>query len=237
MVLILSLAHPGRFSRLAKILRPWIAGFAGGFLLLGLWFALFASPPDFRQGEVVRLMYIHVPAAQAGLGIYAVMTLSALSFLIWRHPLAEIIVRESAAIGTAFTFLCLFTGALWGKPSWGTWWVWDARLTSMLILFFTYIGYILLAQSAGNRVRSSAGSFFFLIAGAVNLPIIKFSVEWWNTLHQPASLLRWGGPRIDPSMLVPLLLMMAGVFFFYLWFLLASVSARLNEARYIRETM
>jgi len=203
-------ANPARFLRLAKAILPYSSAVAVICLGLGLWFGLVDSPADYQQGDSMRIMYIHVPSAWMGMVCYvALAVLSAMS-LIWKHPLADLLARATAPVGAAFTFLCLVTGSLWGKPMWGAWWVWDARLTSMLILLFLYLGYIALVNAFDDAERGQKSGAILALVGAVNIPVIKFSVEWWNTLHQPASVVKVGGPAIDPSMLVPLLLMALG---------------------------
>lgn len=202
--------------RVANRVLPFAAVGAAVALAVGMYYALFASPPDYQQGDTVRIMYIHVPSAYLGTMIYAVMALGSASALIWRHPLGEIMARAVAPIGCAFTFVCLVTGSLWGKPMWGTWWVWDARLTSVLILFFLYLGYMALANAFDDPARGNRPAGILALVGAVNLPIIKFSVDWWNTLHQPSSLLRMGGPTIAPEMLTPLLWMLAAFTLFFI---------------------
>ncbi len=200
-------ASPTRFLALADIMQPVavaVALLAGSY---GLYLSLFASPADYQQGETVRIMYVHVPAAWMAMMIYAMMAVSAFCGLVWRHVLAEEFPRAMAPVGAAFTLICLVTGALWGQPTWGTWWVWDARLTSVLVLFFLYLGYMALINAFDDEQRGLNAGAIVLLLGAVNLPIIKFSVDWWNTLHQPASVLRLDGPSIHPSMLTPLLVM------------------------------
>ncbi len=209
-------ANPARFLRLLRWLLPITALLALLLLTLGQYLVWFVAPLDYQQGETVRIMYIHVPAATLGLGIYGLMTAASISFLVWRHPLASLATREAAPLGALFTLMCLVTGALWGKPMWGAYWVWDARLTSMLILFFLYLGYMALASAHEQRERGQIACGWLCIVGALNLPIIKFSVEWWNTLHQPASISWFGDSSIHPSMLHPLLLMLAGSFFLFL---------------------
>ena len=221
------LANPARFSRLSKKLLPLLAAGCAAALGYGLYLALWASPEDYQQGMTVRIMYVHVPAAWLSLMIYAGMAVASASYLIWKHPLADIIAQESAPIGATLTFITLVTGSLWGKPMWGAWWVWDARLTSVLILFFLYIGYIMLLQSGQPGERSSRAVAILALVGAINLPIIKFSVDWWNTLHQPASVFRMDGPSIDSSMLTPLLVMALGFVLLYLCLLLLRVQAAL----------
>ncbi len=229
-------ANPTRFLRFAARIQPWMAGLTillGG---AGLYLGLFASPADYQQGESVRMMYVHVPAAWMALFVYTGMAVSAGIGLIWKHPLADLIAKSSAPIGACFTFLALFTGALWGKPMWGAWWVWDARLTSMLVLFFLYLGYMALVEAFDDPTRGIKASSILVLVGVVNVPIIKFSVEWWNTLHQPASVLKLGGPSIAPSMLWPLLLLAVAFTTYYFWVLLIRVRAEIiaNRVRVLR---
>ena len=205
-----SFANPTRFMKFADLLMPWLFTLAGLLLAWGTYQALWVSPADYQQGESVRIMYIHVPAAWMSVFVYGGMALSSAIYLVWKHPLADILARAGALPGAAFTLVTLVTGAIWGKPTWGVWWVWDARLTSVLVLFFLYMGYLALENAIGQEERGARTLAVLALIGAVNLPIIKFSVEWWSTLHQPASLLRIGGPSIDPSMLTPLLIMIAG---------------------------
>ncbi len=208
-------ANPTRFMRLSGALLPWLGAVAALLLGAGLVDALFIAPPDYQQGESVRIMYVHVPAAWMGSAAYLLLAVASATGLIWRHPLADIAAQETAPLGAAFTALCLVSGSLWGKPMWGAWWVWDARLTSMLVLLFLYLGYIALVNAFDDRERGARAGAILALVGVVDLPIIKFSVDWWNTLHQPASVFRLGGPTIDASMLVPLLLMALGVTFFF----------------------
>lgn len=209
-------ANPARFQRISEVAQPWLALLTLALLGAGVYLGLFVAPPDYQQSETVRIMYVHVPAAWMATMIYATMAAGSASFLIWRHPLGDVLAQASAPIGMWFTLLTLVTGSLWGKPMWGTWWEWDARMTSVLILFFLYLGYIALSQNLDNQERSKKVLAAMVLVGVVNLPIIKFSVEWWNTLHQPASIIRAEGPSIDSSMLRPLLLMIGGFFTFYL---------------------
>ncbi|RLQ89103.1 heme ABC transporter permease [Notoacmeibacter ruber] len=203
------LANPSRFIEIADRLIPWLAGF--GLLvvavgLIGGWLA----PEDYQQGATVRIMYLHVPFAWLSMMIYGVMTLAALGTLIWRHPLADVSLKSAAPIGAVFTFLALFTGSVWGRPMWGTWWVWDARLTSVFVLFIIYLGLIALTRATPEPGQAARASAIVTLVGALNLPIIKFSVDWWNTLHQPASVFRADGPTIAFSMLWPLLVSAIG---------------------------
>ncbi|WP_207486128.1 heme ABC transporter permease [Arenibaculum pallidiluteum] len=200
-------ANPARFQRLSAVVLPVAAGAAVVLLVLGLYLALAGSPADYQQGETVRIMYVHVPAAWMGLAIYGAMAVASATGLVWRHPLADLFTKAAAPVGAGFTAICLVSGALWGAPMWGTWWVWDARLTSVLVLFFLYLGYLALVNAFDDPNRGARAGGVLVLVGAINLPIIKFSVDWWNTLHQPASVLRMGGPAIDPAMLWPLMVM------------------------------
>jgi heme exporter protein C len=209
-------ANPARFLRLSARLVPWCAGLTVVLLALGLYLGLVASPPDYQQGDTVRIMYVHVPAAWMSLFVYANMAAAAAVGLVWKHPLAELFCKAVAPIGAGFTAICLVTGSLWGAPMWGTWWEWDARMTSVLILFFLYLGYIALVNAFDDENRGLKAGAVLLLVGVVNLPIIKFSVDWWNTLHQPASVSRLGAPTLASSMLAPLLVMALGFTCYYL---------------------
>ena len=200
-------ANPTRFMRLSAASLPWLGRLTVVLIATGLVLALFVAPPDYQQGESVRIMFVHVPAAWMALFIYAVMASASAASLIWRHPLADLAAREAAPLGAGFTLICLLSGSLWGEPMWGTWWVWDARLTSVLVLFFLYLGYLALIHAFDDSTRGARAGAILALVGIVNLPIIKFSVDWWNTLHQPASVFRLGGPTIAFSMLLPLLVM------------------------------
>jgi heme exporter protein C len=228
---MIHLANPTQFMRLSARLLPWLR--SGTLLLLtgGLYYALFRSPQDYQQSETVRIMYVHVPAAWMALFCYTTMAASAVGALIWKHPLADMAAKATAPIGAAFTLIALVTGLLWGKPMWGTWWVWDARLTSVLILFFLYLGYMALNNAFDDPARGAKASSILAIAGFVNVPIIKFSVDWWNTLHQPASVVKLDGPAIDPSMLRPLLLMALAFTTYYLWVLTLRLRAEVLASR------
>ena len=205
--MILELANPTRFMAVSARILPWLAGAAALALAVGLYLAWFLAPPDYQQGDTVRIMFLHVPAAWLALFFYGVMAVSAVGTLVWRHPLADVSQKAAAPIGAAFTLICLVTGSLWGKPMWGTYWVWDARLTSVLVLFLMYCGILALWRTIEEPSRAARAVSILTLVGAINLPIVKFSVDWWNTLHQPASVFRMGGPTIHPSMLYPLLVM------------------------------
>ena len=205
-------ANPARFLRIARVLTLPLTLLGLGLTAAGLWIGLFDSPPDYQQGESVRIMYVHVPAAWLGSGGYLGLAVASAVALVWRHPLAEIAARAIAPVGAAFTAICLISGALWGKPTWGTYWVWDARLTSMLVLLFLNLGYLALSSAEAERGGGKAASILAIV-GVINLPIIKYSVEWWNTLHQGSSIRLSGAgasSSIAPEMLLPLLLSVAG---------------------------
>ena len=226
-----TLAAPGRFLPVAERLLPLLIIATAISWAAGLVISLSLSPPDYQQGETVRIMYIHVPAAYMALLAYGVMAAGSISFLVFRHPLGDLIARAAAPIGATFCLICLITGALWGKPMWGTFWVWDARLTSMLILFFLYLGYIGLANGFEEPGRGAKPAAILAIIGTINLPIIKFSVDWWATLHQPASLFRMDGPTLDASMLTPLLVMIAAHMLLFLVLVIVRVRSLMLAAR------
>jgi heme exporter protein C len=222
---IVDLANPTRFLRFANATIPWL----GGVAVIAFAFAVnqaLLAPDDYQQGATVKIMFIHVPSAWLGMLGWGVMTIAALGTLVWRHPLADVTAKAAATIGAAFTFLCLVTGSLWGRPMWGTYWVWDARLTSVLVLFLLYLGVIALRRAVEDPSRAARAAAILTLVGAIDLPIIKFSVEWWNTLHQGASVFRLGGPSIDPSILTPLLVMTAA---FTLLFATLLIAAMRNE--------
>jgi heme exporter protein C len=225
------LANPARFMRVSGVVLPWLGSASAGVLGLGLVWSLLLAPPDYQQGESVRIMFVHVPSAIMAEGVYYLIVLASAVALVWRHPLAEITGQAAAPIGAGFTLVCLATGSLWGRPMWGAWWVWDARLTSVLVLFFLYLGYIALVNAFDDPSRGGRAAALLALVGVVDLPIIKFSVDWWNTLHQPASILRAGGPTIDISMLLPLLVMAAGFALLFLWMLLLGMRTALNERK------
>ena len=202
------LANPARFMSFTGPLTPVLWVVAAVLLAVGTWLS-FAAPGDYQQGDTVRIMFVHVPASILGLAAYAALGVSSFFALVFRHPLADAAARAAALPGAAFTALALVTGSLWGQPMWGTWWVWDARLTSVLVLFLFYLGYMALRASIDDESKAARAAAVLGLVGLINLPIVKFSVDWWNTLHQPASLLRAGGSSLDPVFLVPLLTMMA----------------------------
>jgi heme exporter protein C len=216
-------ANPTRFLRFAAVVQPWIAWITVILFSLGLYLGLVASPADYQQGETVRMMYVHVPSAWMALFCYTGLAAACAVALIWKHPLAELAAKATAPIGASFTFLALVTGSLWGKPMWGAWWVWDARLTSMLVLLFLYLGYMALNNAFDDPGRGAKSSSILALVGFVNVPIIKFSVDWWNTLHQPASVVKMDGPAIHSSILAPLLVMSVAFTTYYLWVLLIRI--------------
>ena len=231
------LAQPGAFMRGSGRLLPWTAGLAALLLAAGLYLSWFVAPPDYQQGETVRIMFVHVPAAWLGSAFYAAMTVSALGTLVWRHPVADVAQRAAAPLGAAFTLVCLVTGSLWGKPMWGTYWVWDARLTSMLIQFLIYCGLLALWRTIEEPGRAGRAVAILTLIGAVNLPIIKFSVDWWSTLHQPASILRLGGSTIDASMRYPLFVMIGAFTVLGLALQLAGMRTEILRRRVRRLTI
>jgi heme exporter protein C len=224
-------ANPGRFMRIAGAVLPWTGGLSLLLFVVGLYLALVGSPADYQQGETVRIMYVHVPAAWMALSVYTFIAAASAAALIWRHPLADIAALAASPVGACFTLIALTTGSLWGRPMWGTWWEWDARLTSVLILFFLYLGHMALAQAFDDPQRGRRAAAILAIAGFINVPIVKFSVDWWNTLHQPASIFRAAGPTVDDSMLWPLLIMAAAYLLFFVAVLLMRMQAALLRAR------
>ena len=200
-------ANPARFTRLADQILPWTNGVAIITLALGLYFGLFDSPADYQQGETVRIMYVHVPAAWMAILTYLIVAASSFTGLVWKHPLAFLAAKAAAPVGAGLTALALISGAVWGQPMWGTWWDWDARMTSVLVLFFLYLGYMAIWNTMDDFEKASKASSILALVGVINVPIIKFSVDWWNTLHQSSSVIRLDGPTIHGDMLLPLLLM------------------------------
>ena len=225
-------ANPARFLRIARWATPLTLVLGLVLTTAGLVIGLFFSPPDYQQGESVRIMYVHVPAAWLASGGYLGLAIASAATLIWRHPLATIAARAIAPVGAAFAAICLMSGSLWGKPTWGTYWVWDARLTSMLVLLFLYLGYLTLSAAEGERGNDRKGAAILALIGAVNLPIIKYSVEWWNTLHQGASVsILSGKSAMAAEMLAPLLISVAGFSFLFSAIVLMRMRAMLAEQR------
>ena len=220
-----ALANPTRFLSLVRMVLPFISTIAIVLLAIGLWMG-FSVPDDYQQGRTVRIMFVHVPSVWMAMGAYMVMVSGALGVLVWRHPLADVAARAAAPIGAAFTFLGLATGSIWGRPMWGTWWVWDARLTSFLVLLIIYLGLIALWNSIEEPAKSSRLAAVAILIGAINIPIIRFSVEWFTTLHQGPSVIRKGGPSLAPEFLYPLLIM--GLAFLFVFTTLHLMAMR-NE--------
>lgn len=225
------LANPNRFSKLTGNLQLPLIILSTTMILLAIYYGLFDSPEDYQQGDAVRIMYVHVPSAWLASFLFFSLAISCIFYLVWKHPLADLISNAIAPIGAIFSVLTLVTGSLWGKPMWGTWWVWDARLTSMLILFFFYLGYMLLSNAFERKIDGSKSASVLAIIGLINLPIIKFSVDWWHTLHQPSSILRMDGPSIDKEMLLPLTLMMVGFSLFSIYLIITNVKTMLLEKK------
>ena len=224
-------ANPTRFMGLSARLLPWIWGGTLVTIAAGLYLSLFVAPPDYQQGQTVKIMFVHVPSAWLAQFGYGVMAAASAVAIIWRHPLADMCAKSAAPIGAVFTFLALVTGSLWGKPMWGTWWVWDARLTSVLILFFLYLGYMALWATIEEPTRAARAARVLALVGFINVPIIRFSVDWWNTLHQPASVFRLDGPTIHPSLLTPLAVMAVGFTLFFVAVLLVRMRAEVLRRR------
>lgn len=226
------LASPKICYHWAGVAKPWI-----GLLCLlavtdGLISGLWLAPPDYQQGDAYRILYIHAPAAVCSLGIYVLMALASMIYLVWKIKMADIVAKVSAPIGISFTLLTLISGAIWGRPTWGTYWIWDARLTSELILFFLYVGIIALRSAIPEYFLAARASGVLTLIGVINIPIIHYSVYWWNTLHQGATLLKFSRPSIVPSMLHPLLAMLAAFFFYYVWLMLIKIRSEILIQQY-----
>jgi heme exporter protein C len=233
---MIALANPTRFLALANALLPWLAGACAISFAAGLYLGFMVAPADYQQGETVRIMFVHVPSAWLALFGWTMMSAASLGVLVWKHPLADVAAKAAAPLGAAFAFLTLFTGSLWGKPMWGTWWVWDARLTSMLVLFFMYLGVMALRSAIDEPTRAARLVAILTLVGFVNIPIVKFSVDWWNTLHQGASVIRMSGPAIHPTILWPLLVNALAYtqFFVALHLVLMRAEIRRRRARTLR---
>ena len=227
---ISELANPSRFLRAASLAIPWLGGATVLLFAVAIYRAMLA-PDDYQQGATVKIMFLHVPSAWLGMLCWGLMTIAALGTLVWRHPLADVAAKAAAPLGAAFTLLCLVTGSLWGRPEWGTYWVWDARLTSELILFLLYLGVMALWRTVEDASRAARAVAILTLVGAIDLPIIKFSVDWWNTLHQGASVFRLGGSTIDSTILIPLLLMAAAFTLLFATLLLAAMRNEILRRR------
>jgi len=223
--MLTDLANPSRFLGFVNRLLPWLAAVTALLLAVGLYLS-WTAPDDYQQGATVKIMFIHVPNAWLSMMVWGVMSIAALGTLVWRHPLADVAQKAAAPIGACFTFLALTTGSLWGRPMWGTYWQWDARLTSVLILFLMYLGLIALWRAVEDPARAARAAAVLTLVGAINIPIIKFSVDWWNTLHQGESVFRMDGPTLDRAFLIPLFAMAIG---FTLLFVTLHLAAMRNE--------
>ncbi len=224
-------SNPAKFEALADRVGPVSFVIFAVLATVGVVMGLFVAPEDYQQGDSARIMYVHVPAAWMALASFSFIAAMSFVGFVWRHNLADLAARSAAVPGAAFTALALFTGAVWGKPTWGAWWVWDARLTSVLVLFFIYLGYMAIWQSVQDQMKAARFARILALVGAINIPIIKFSVDWWNTLHQPASVVKMSGPAIHSSMLVPLLLMAVAFKAYYIWVLLMRIRGELNDQK------
>ena len=225
--MISGFANPQRFLGLSNWLLPIIVVLAVIVSAVGVIWSMVYAPADYQQGETARIMYIHVPSAWIAVGAYTGMAIGSVSFLVWGHALGDIAAKVMAPIGAAFTALCLATGSIWGRPTWGTWWEWDGRLTSVLVLFFLYLGYMALRSALDETSKASKAAAILCLVGTINIPIIRFSVEWWNTLHQKASIVRAGGPSLDPSLLHPLLVMGVAYLLIFAALTLAAMRAEI----------
>ncbi len=226
-------ANPNKFILVVMPIKN-ICIYAAVFLIaLGLVLGLFFSPPDYQQGETVRIMYIHVSSAWMSLFAYVLIFFLSVSYLIWKFPLFVLIAKEIPFVAIIFTLITLITGSLWGKPTWGTYWVWDARLTSFLILLFIYLGLIFIDKTFKYNANGDLSFSYLSIVGAINIPIIKFSVDWWNTLHQPASVIRAGGPSISVEMLIPLMIMSFGIFLLFIYLVLTNIQSAIDERKFL----
>jgi heme exporter protein C len=227
---ISELANPHRFQRLARWMIPLFALLAAGLLAAGLYHG-FQAPAERDQGITARIMFVHVPSAWLALGIYTMMAMAALGTLVWRHPLADVAQKAAAPIGAAFALVCLVTGSIWGRPTWGTYWEWDGRLTSMLVLFLLYLGVMALWRAFDEPLQAAKAVAILTLVGFINIPVVKFSVDWWSTLHQPASVFRLGGPTMHASYLSPLLISALGFSFLFAAMLLAAMRNELIRRR------
>jgi heme exporter protein C len=225
--MISGFANPQRFLGLSNWLLPIIVVLAVIVSAVGVIWSMVYAPADYQQGETARIMYIHVPSAWIAVGAYTGMAIGSISFLVWGHALGDIAAKVMAPIGAAFTALCLATGSIWGRPTWGTWWEWDGRLTSVLVLFFLYLGYMALRSALDETSKASKAAAILCLVGTINIPIIRFSVEWWNTLHQKASIIRAGGPSLDSSLLHPLLVMGVAYLLIFAALTLAAMRAEI----------
>ncbi|MEO8684430.1 MAG: heme ABC transporter permease [Devosia sp.] len=225
------LAHPGQFVALTRPLLWPLTVLTALLFIAGLWFAFFNSPEDYQMGDTVRIMYIHVPTAWLSQFVYAIMAVSAIGSLVWRHPMADVSMKAAAPLGATFTALALFTGSLWGRPTWGTFWEWDGRMTSTLVLLLIYLGIVALWRAFDDQLRGARVIAVFTLVGAINIPIVKFSVDWWSTLHQPSSVFTMSGPHMPPSILTPLLVMAIAFTFLFLTLHLKAMHTEVARRR------
>jgi heme exporter protein C len=232
---------PPHFWRLSGTMIPWFGWIALVLILVGTVGGLWIAPPDYQQLDAFRIIYFHVPSAWLSQFGYVLMAMAAAVGLVWRIKLAHAVAAACAPIGASFTIVALATGSIWGKPMWGTWWVWDARLTSTLVLLFLYFGYMALRAAIDDENRADRASALLAIIGVINIPIIKYSVEWWNTLHQPATISKLGKPAMEPSMLIPLLVMWLGFTFFFFAVLMVrtrgEIIARERNKKWLRDVI
>ena len=224
-------SNPQRFDQLARIAIPICGISATALFGLGLYLSFFASPPDYQQGETVRIMYVHVPAAYMAMALYGAMAVASFIYFVWRHALADAAAEVIAPIGAVFTVLALITGSLWGKPMWGTWWEWDARMTSVLVMLLVYLGYMALRSALEDPQQSARAGAILAMAGVINLVIVKFSVDWWSSLHQPAAVIRFDGPTIHASQLWPLAIMALAYTFLSAWLVFYRLRSRALQRR------
>ena len=224
-------ANPGQFLRLSEKVLPWLYVIGTVLTAIGVIWGLFYAPNDWQQGDTVRIMYVHVPFAWLASAGYMALAICSLFSLIWRHPLADLAAVEIGPVGAGFTAVCLATGSLWGEPTWGTWWVWDARLTSVFVLLLLYLGHIALVRAFDDPTRGYRAGAILALVGVINLPIIKFSVDWWNTLHQPDTFGLTGAPSIAPSMLWPLVFTTLGFTLLFAAITIARTRAAVMERR------
>ncbi|MGB6229973.1 MAG: heme ABC transporter permease CcmC [Litorimonas sp.] len=232
--MITRFANPQRFVGLARWLTPLLGWLALGLFAIGLWQALIASPAEEEHGQTVRIMYVHVPAAWSAMAAYTGIAVASLISFVWRHPLADLAARSLALPGAAFTVLSLVTGSLWGKPDWGTYWQWDGRMTSVLVLLFIYIGYMAIWQVVDDRKRAARLAAIAAMVGWINIPIIKFSVDWWNSLHQTATISSPGAPGLPTALLIPLMTMALAYSVLLGWLTLRGMQAEIAQARAAR---
>src|SRR6187401_3763766 len=228
---LIDLANPTRLLAFVARVLPWLAAATALAFAFGLYLSWFTAPDDYQQGATVKIMFVHVPNAWLAMGVWTVMSIASIGTLVWRHPLADVAAKAAAPLGAAFTFLALLTGSLWGRPMWGTYWVWDARLTSVLVLFLMYLGVMALWRTVDDPSRAGRAAAILTLVGAINLPIIKFSVDWWNTLHQPASVLKLGGPSIHPAILTPLLVMAVALLLLFVVLVMLRTETEIDRRR------